>query len=72
MMNINNFDPGLFHVDRTAIDHDFIIYDIKYVKNLNKMDSLYIAFNDLDVTFRKSSKNKYLIFGFTEKKQTDV
>ena len=29
MININDFDPGLLHVDRTAIDHDFIFYDIK-------------------------------------------
>ena len=65
MININNFDPGLLHVDRTALDHDFV-YDIRYVKNLNKMDSLYIAFNDLDM-FRKSGKNKYLIFSSTEK-----
>ena len=35
MIDINNFDPGLLHVDRTARDHDFIVYDIKYVKNLN-------------------------------------
>ena len=49
MININNFDPGLLHVDRTAIDYDFIVYDIKYVKHLNKMDSFSIVFNDLDV-----------------------
>ena len=54
MININNFDPGLLHVDRTAIDYDFIVYDIKYVKNLNKIDNPYIVFNNLDVVFRKS------------------
>ena len=31
------------------------------------MDSLYIVFNDLDVMFRKSGKNKYLIFSSTGK-----
>ena len=58
MVNINEFDPGLLHVDGTAIDHDFIVYAVKYVKSLNKIDSLYIVFNDLDVIFRKSGKDK--------------
>ena len=70
MININNFDPSLLHVDRTTIDYDFIVYDIKYVKNLNKMDSLYSVFNGLDVMFRKKGKNKYLIFSSTEKNKT--
>ena len=65
MINVNDFDPGLLHVDRTAIDYDFIVYDIKYIKNLNKMDSLYIVFNDFDVMFRKCGKDKYLIFSST-------
>ena len=67
MININDFDPGLLHVDRTAIDHDFIVYDVKYVKSLNKIDSLYIVFNDLDIIFRKSGKGKYLIISSKEK-----
>ena len=29
MINVNNFDLGLLHVNQTAVDHDFIIYDIK-------------------------------------------
>ena len=29
IININNFDSGLLHVDRKAFDHDFIVYDIK-------------------------------------------
>ena len=67
MINIDDFDHGLLHVDRTAIDHDFIVYDVKYVKSLNKVDSLYVVFNDLDVIFRKSGKGKYLIISSTEK-----
>ena len=70
MININNFDPSLLHADRTTIDYDFIVYDIKYVKNSNKMDSLYSVFNGLDVMFRKKGKNKYLIFSSTEKNKT--
>ena len=57
MININDFAPGLLHVDRTAIHHDFIVYDVKCVKILNKVDSLYIVFNDLDIIFRKSGKD---------------
>ena len=68
MINVNNFDPSLLHVNKTTADHDFTIYDIKYVKNLNKVDNLYLVFNDLDVMFRKSGKYKYLIFSSTEKK----
>ena len=61
MININDFDPGLLHVHRIAIDHDFIVYDVKYVKSLDRVDSLYVVFNDLDATFRKSGKDRYLI-----------
>ena len=70
MINVNNFDPGLLYVNRTAVDHDFIVYYIKYVKNLNKIDNLCIVFNDLDIVFRKSGKDKYLIFSSTEKNKT--
>ena len=61
MININNFDPSLLHVNKTVIDYDFTIYDIKYVKNLNKKDNFYLVFNDLDAVFRKSGENKYLM-----------
>ena len=67
MISINNFDPGLLHVNKTIIDYDLIAFDVKYVKNLYKMDSFYIAFNDLDIIFRNSGKDKYLLFSSTEK-----
>ena len=67
MVNINDFDPGLLHVGRTAIDYDLIVCDVKYVKRLNRVDSLCVAFNDLDVIFTKSGKDKYLIISSTEK-----
>ena len=66
-MIINNFDPGLLHINKAVIDHDLIAYNVKCVKDLNKMDNLYIVFNDLDVIFRKSGKDKYLIFSSTKK-----
>ena len=42
--------------------------DIKYIKNLNSLNSLYIVFNDLDAYIEKSGENRYLIFASTEKK----
>ena len=60
MINVNNFDSSLLHVDRAVIDYDFL-------KNLNKMDNLYLVFTNLDAVFRKSGENKYLIFTATEK-----
>ena len=47
IININDFDPGLLCVNRTVIDYDFTVYNVKHVKNLNKIDDLYIVFNDL-------------------------
>ena len=35
MININNFDSSLLHIDRMAMDYNFIIYYAKYFKNLN-------------------------------------
>ena len=68
VINVNSFGPSLLYADRTVvIYYDFVNYDIKYVKNLNKMDNLYLAFNKLDAVFRKSGENKYLIFSSTEK-----
>ena len=32
MINSNNFDCSLLHVNRTVIDYDFTIYDIKLSK----------------------------------------
>ena len=70
MINVNNFDPSLLHLNKTTADHDFTIYYINYVKNLIKMDNLCLVFNDLDVIFRKTGKDKYLILSSTEKNKT--
>ena len=70
MININNFDSSLLHIDRIAMDNDFIVYYIKYLKNLNKFDKLFFVFNDLDVMFQEDGKNKYLIFFSTEQNKT--
>ena len=52
MENIKNFDSSLLHIDRIAMDNDFIIYYVKYLKNINKFDKI----------FQEDGKNKYLIF----------
>ena len=44
------------------------MYNIKYIKNLNSLNSLYIAFNNLDTYTEKSGENRYLIFPSTDKK----
>ena len=67
MININNFDSNLLHIDRKALDHNFIIHYVKYLKNSNKIDKLYLLFNDLDAVFEESDQNKYLIFSSTKK-----
>ena len=49
MTNIKDFDPSLLSVDCLKFKSDnSIIYDIKYIKNLNSSNSLYLVFNNLD------------------------
>ena len=44
------------------------MYDVSYAKNLNRQNTLYFVFNNLDGVFQRSGDNKYLIFSSTEKK----
>ena len=44
-----------------------ILHDIKYIKNLNSLNSPYIVFNNLDAYIEKSGENRYLIFASTGK-----
>ena len=45
MTNINDFDPSLLNVDEVLFESNKLtMYDIKYIKNLNSSDSLYLAF----------------------------
>ena len=71
MTNINDFDPSLLNIDEVLFESDkSIMYAIKYIKNLNSLDSLYLVFNNLDAYIEKSGENRYLIFASTEKKNT--
>ena len=68
MINIFDFDPSLLSIDEISFKSDeLIMYDIKYIKNLNSLNSLYLVFNNLDGCFKKSGVDKYLIFRSTEK-----
>ena len=68
MTNIRDFDLSLLNRDKIAFkSNDSIIYEIKYIKNLNGSNSLYLVFNNLDAYIEKSGENKYLIFVSTDK-----
>ena len=68
MTNINDFDPRFLSIDQVVLENDkLIMYDIKYIKDLSSLNSLYFVFNDLDAYIEESGENKYLIFASTEK-----
>ena len=53
----------MLNIDRVSFESNkFIIYDIKYIKDLNISNYLYLAFNNLDTYIEKSGDNKCLIF----------
>ena len=55
IININDFDPGLLHVNKRASDYDLVAYDIKYVKNLNRIDQI---FDEIDEQIESMSDDK--------------
>ena len=68
MTNINDFDPNLLNIDEVLFkSNKLIMYDIKYIKNLNNLNTLYLVFNNLDACIEESGENRYLIFSSTEK-----
>ena len=70
MKNINDFDPSLLNVDVISFKSDeLIMYDIKHIKNLNSLNTLYLVFNNLDAYIEESGGNRYLIFASTEKNE---
>ena len=59
MTNIGDFDFSLLNIDQIAFkSNDIIIYEIKYIKNLNRSNSLYLVFNNLDAYTEKTNDNK--------------
>ena len=68
MTNINDFDPSLLSIDEVLFESSkLIMCDIKYIKNLNSLDSLYLVLNNLDAYIEKSGENRYLIFASAQK-----
>ena len=57
MTNTNNFYPSLSNIDEASFKGDeLIMYDIKYIKNLNSLNYLYLVFNNLDPCIEKVVK----------------
>ena len=70
MTNISDFDSSLLFIDQISFKSDkLIMYDIKYIKDLNSWHPLYLVFNNLDAYIEKSGENKYLIFALTNKNE---
>ena len=70
MTNIGDFDLSLLNIDQIAFrSNDSIIYEIKYIKNLNSSNPLYLVFNNLDASIEKSGENKCLIFASADKNE---
>ena len=68
MTNIKNFEPSLLIIDKISLKStDSVIYNIKYFKNLDSANSLYLIFNNVDGYIEESNENKYLIFASTDK-----
>ena len=68
LTNINDFDPSLLNIDEVLLEsNELSMYDIKYIKILNSLNSLYLVFDNLDAYIEKSGVNRYLIFASTEK-----
>ena len=71
MTNIEDFDLSLLTIDKVSFESNkSIIYDIKYIKNLNSSNSLYLVFNNLDAYIEKSGENKYLILASKDKNKS--
>ena len=44
MTNINDFDASLLNIDEVLFKrNELVMYDIKYIKNLNSLNSLYLV-----------------------------
>ena len=73
MINILDFDPSLLNIDEVSFRNDkLIMHDVKSIKNLNILNTLYLVFNNLDGYFKKRGPDKYLIPVSTKKKQNNV
>ena len=70
MVNTIDSDLSLLNIDKVTLgDDELTMYDVKYFKNLNRLNTLYLSlvYNSLDGVFQKSGKGKCLILSSTEK-----
>ena len=66
MTNIRDFDPSLLDIDLITFKNNSpIIYDVKYIRDFNSSNSLYLVFNNLDAYIEKCSEDKYLVIAKT-------
>ena len=49
------------------LSDELIMYEIKYIKNVESLNPFYLVFNNLSAYIEKSGENRYLIFASTEK-----
>ena len=55
MINVSDFDPSLLNLDSIEFkSNNSIIYEIKYIKNLNSSNSFHLIFNNLDAYIEKT------------------
>ena len=69
MTNIKNFDSSLLNIDEVLFKKhtNCVIYHIKYFKNFDSKNFLYLVFNKVVACIEKYNGNKYLIFACTHK-----
>ena len=68
MTNIKNFDLSFLSEDKISFKStDSVIYDIKYFKNLDSANSLFLIYSNVDGYIGESNENKYLIFASADK-----
>ena len=49
MRNINDFDPSSLNIDEISFkSYELIMYNIKYIKHLNSLNTLYLFLNNSD------------------------
>ena len=57
MTNINDIDLSLLNIDKISFKGDeLIMYDIKYIKELHSLNTLYLVFNNLNTYIKKVAK----------------
>ena len=47
MTNMNDFDRSLLDINKVSFRNDELtMYDVKYIKNSNRLNTLYLIFNN--------------------------